>query len=228
MKSEERHELKTNELQENLQQIIAFAREHGTRLLVGAVLVVAAVAAGFYWNYTRAQAVDQEWTQLQSILESGIGTEELPAGELERLAMEATQPQLAAQAWATLGNHNIYKVLRAEDDAEATAAADAARRAYQEIISKYPSQLISAGSAHLGLAILAENDGDWEQAREHYTQITSNQQYAAWPIMELAVQRKNDLATWDEPVVFATSQPAATQSTSTDTSTAEDAAETAG
>src|SRR5439155_10724022 len=43
-----------------------------------------------------------------------------------------------------------------------------ARNAYQEVLSQYPDQLLPAIAAHFGLAAIAENEGNWDEARRQY------------------------------------------------------------
>jgi hypothetical protein len=46
-----------------------------------------------------------------------------------------------------------------------------AKTAYQEVVSKYPDQRIPATAAHFGLAAVAEDAHNWDEARKEYEAI---------------------------------------------------------
>jgi len=64
MKSEHRHDLKTNELRKFAEQFGPFFERNGNRLLWGLAVVILAVGAGIYWMRSSNAAAATGWTRI--------------------------------------------------------------------------------------------------------------------------------------------------------------------
>ena len=77
-----------------------------------------------------------------------------------------------------------------------------ATEAYQNVLNSYADVKNSAIAAHFGLAAIAENQQNWDAARQHYAAITSATADLD-PFHLLAKQRSDLLAKLQQPVILA-------------------------
>lgn len=77
---------------------------------------------------------------------------------------------------------------------ERTKAMDDARQAYQRVLDNYPQVTMASLSAHMGLAAIAENSANWDEAKKQYQAVADGAQYA--PIFQQ--QAKERLESLDE------------------------------
>jgi len=92
---------------------------------------------------------------------------------------------------------------------EPAKALDLAEKSYQQVLSHYGQQRMSAIAARFGLAAIAENNKDWTKARTYYDTIANDPDTPA-ALKTQASVRLTILARLQNPVLLA--QPA-TQST---------------
>ncbi len=202
MKAEERHRLKTNELDMKLSELLKYVSGPGKKYLVGGIIVLLALIAGslMFSNFKSARQ-DQSWL-LQSYLQvrqlnwdkavqqsrlgaAGNASQIAPASytseELAELLEELSdQAQGTAvgmtallQSAETLRSR-LYMEPQYISETQKQEICDSAEKKYNEVLSKYSSNPMAAGAAQLGLAILAEDRGDWKKARELYQKITAD------------------------------------------------------
>jgi hypothetical protein len=86
------------------------------------------------------------------------------------------------------------EVKSAPSSEERSKALAEAKEAYQRVLSNYGDQRLATLSAHLGLAAVAENAGDWEAARKSYEAVANGEMYA----QAFRDQAKARLETLDE------------------------------
>ncbi len=64
MKSEQRHELQTSELDKVAAKIEPFMRQHGTNMLLGLVAILLVTAGTIWWVRSSGSAAQQQWTKM--------------------------------------------------------------------------------------------------------------------------------------------------------------------
>lgn len=208
MKSERRHELKTNDMARGLERLPELARQYGARILLGVVLVVLLVVIILNRIHSRRAAVQAAYEGLAgaqyalSELRSFNTFQYLtPDGDvLARIRLQLTEearnglslalsqtdnPQIMAAALVSQGDLNwlvatLPPVPAATTrpslnlEPEPTKALDLAEKSYQQVLSQYGEQRISAIAARFGLAAIAENHKDWTKARTYYDTIAND------------------------------------------------------
>jgi len=199
MKSERRHQLKSSELSDMLEQAKVYAAENWSKITSVAVLVIVLIAVGLYIRHSRSQEVAQNWQQMFAVLNRDTSAGKV---DLEQMALQTSDKNLAVIAWKVLGDQYLSRWLVAED-IQRDDLARQARQAYMRILDQYQDNTLAVADAHIGLAVLAENLGQWSGARDHYQKIVSDPRFLGTIFVTLAQNRLANLNQWQEPVVFA-------------------------
>jgi len=208
MKARRRHELKSHELADSLEQLVQFLREHGSKVLTGLVVVVLAASVGFYLYRNRQISRQQGWQQLYA---SGTRSGQVRPDDLQRLAEQTSDEKLAALAWKRVGDMLLAEYLFA-DEADRPDIARRAQQAYQTVLDRYSDNALAAGGARMGLAILRENLGQWDAAKKDYEQLAADRSLAGLALSGLASQRLKELDQWRRlPAKIVATAPAATK-----------------
>ncbi|MFA5865549.1 MAG: tetratricopeptide repeat protein [Phycisphaerae bacterium] len=210
MKAHDRHDLKKNDLADTLGHIQRFFIEHGSKVLAVAVLVLVIIAAAFYFAHSSRMARIQAWEQLLA-MQSGQNANFKP-DDLRVLAQQTSDRQVAAFAWKALGDILSREHLTGGEKALASQA----EQAYETVINNYPEFPLVSGGAKMGLGVLYEDTGRWDQAKQIYEQIRENQAFAGTGLPDLARARIENLPTWRQ----ATQTPLPTSQPSTQSVTA--------
>jgi hypothetical protein len=224
MKSEERHDLKTNELADWIANFPEWAKENtGTLAYVAVLIIVVAVAAYFKW-YRPAHTISREqveMSQLAGQLEmnklrlvsaknSAMESPELLRGVADRLdaiSGQLSQPENAAFALIKRG-----EAIRAElHYAPADFAQDPNARAfhinkaktcYQQALAKVSIDHPLAAMAQFGLGLCAEELGNFDEAQKIYSDIVKNEKYVGTATLPMARERLSDMADYKGTFVF--------------------------
>jgi tetratricopeptide (TPR) repeat protein len=224
MKSEERHELKTNELADWLANFPEWAKENtGTIAYVAIVIIIVAVVA--YMKYYRpAAAVSREqleMTQLAGQLEmaklSAAASKEQAAQSQEALRstgdrLSALVDQLSSADSAAFALIKRGEALRAElhyrpadfanDPNALKFQVDKAKTCYQQAFEKAGDDRVLAASAQFGLGLCEEEVGNFEEAQKIYHEIIKNEKYAGTVIVPMARDRAADMSDYKGKFVF--------------------------
>jgi tetratricopeptide (TPR) repeat protein len=224
MKSEERRELKTNELADWIMNFPEWAKENtGTIAYVIVLLIIVAVVAYIKW-YRPAHATSREQLEMSALVSqleiaklqlvaSKSTTPQNPemirtvADRLDSIAVLLTQPEYAALALIKRG-----EALRAElhyapvdfaKDPNALAfQIDKARNCYQQALEKADGNPQLEAAAQFGLGLCQEELGNFEDAQRIYQDIIKNENYAGTAIWPMARDRSADMADYKGKFVF--------------------------
>jgi tetratricopeptide (TPR) repeat protein len=236
MKSEHRHELKTNELAEWLGNLPQWTKENLVTIVIVSVLIVG--LAGFYiWrgynrnvvqvrqraDFTRllsqvsaakmqiVQAQEQENVQDLSfrLLQAAD-----PLGAFARTAKNDRMAALAFIEQAHAIRAELHYGTAEEDyfDQQIGKAADS----YTNALDRSAGNTALAAAAEFGLGLCDEELGNFEQARLKYQQIVANADYKATVPVAQAERRLKIMGDYKEQIEFkpnpspkpeATSQP---------------------
>jgi hypothetical protein len=216
MKARERQDLKKNELMDSLERIRFFFEEHGSKILAVAVVILVVIAAAFYFINNREAARVQAWEQLLSSRTGrSAGTK---ADDLRTLAQTAPDRQVAAFAWKERGDLLLTESMMGEQAGKSTKdLRTQAQQAYDTVISQYSDVTLAAAGAEIGLATLAEETWNWENARKIYQKISADKSLAGTGIPEIASARLAVLGTFEKwsTVPLATTKPVTTTKATT-------------
>ena len=224
MKSEERHELKTNELAEWIANFPEWAKENsGTIAYAVIVLIIVGVAAYFKW-YRPTHAISREqieMLQLANQLEMAkvqvVSVKDQAsanpaairsmADQLGAIAGQLSQPEYAAFALIKQGEalraELHYRLLEFAADPNALAfQVNKAKACYQQAVEKAGDNPQLAAMAQFGLGLCAEEVGNFEEAQKIYHDITANGAYAGTVIVSMARERAVDMTDYKGTFVF--------------------------
>lgn len=202
MDSQERHELRENDLAEFFKNFGEWWSNYGVKLLL-IVLVFAVAFAG--WRLYRAQVEtshEMAWSDL-------AGTTE-PAS-FARVAGEYGDP--AVKMLAALRGADLYRQQAVqgwgEAGAEPTAGLEQAEALYKQVVegAQHPVYRINA---LLGLAAVAETRQNWEAADQYYAQALTAAEGEFPGLGQLAAQRRSLLDDLQKPITLAPAAAAPT------------------
>jgi len=219
MKSEHRHELKTNELAEWLSNLPQWSKENLTTIII--ILAVIVAASAFYVRYRyRKSAVAQEQLEFTNLLNQlsaskmqvlnaqAQGTDLsfmlIPqANSLGAFAQNAKSDQMAALALIKQA-----EALRTElhyrpgtvSEQDVTAQINQAKAAYTEAIKKSLTNASLTAAAKFGLGLCEEELGNFEKAQQTYKDIVSN--FDGTVANAAAKHRLDTMADYKQKVIF--------------------------
>ncbi|MHC4508505.1 MAG: tetratricopeptide repeat protein [Planctomycetota bacterium] len=220
MKSDHRHELKTNELAEWLGNLPDWTKQNlGTIILVTVLL---GAAAGFYFWRTYNRNVVQsrrhvEFTGLLNQVSGGKmrivqaqteGNDQTfmllqPAKNLETFAQSTKNDRMAALALIKRA-----EALRAElhygtvQKDYLISQTNLAKASYAKALDRCPDDPSLAAAAKFGLGLCEEELGNFEQARQIYQQVDANPDFKATGAAVQARRRLATMADYEREVVF--------------------------
>jgi len=211
MKAARRKNLKTNELIQSIQELVQTVRQYGGYIAVAAIALVLVVAIGFYWRYSQQQRLHQAWSDvLMAAQPSGVG----PADrlqQLEQIAVDHEGEHVGAVAELLLAGSLVDEGTYGSAAGDATQREELltrAERAYRHVVERYDDDLVPLGAALMGLANLAEQQRDWQQAQSWYQKVLADKRLEVTPYRTLAAQ---GLETWpklsSQEVVFVEAAP---------------------
>lgn len=214
MRTERRQDLRTNDLQQQLDDVRQYVMQHAAMLTV--VVVAAAIIVGGGFGYMRWQNSRQmeAWDAIDS--SATPSTPEKTIASLEEVADKGLTPGLTVAALLKIGDTSLRESMIPEKAPEASAAPLSqpasvdwpakARDAYTQVVNQHGDDLIAAGRAMMGLGVVAENQGDIEKARTWYKKIADDSRFALTPLVGQAKYRMSKLDAWAKPVVFPPAQ----------------------
>lgn len=229
MKAARRKDLKTNELIQSIQELVQTVRQYGGHIAVAAIAVLLVVAIGLYWRYSQQQRLHQAWSDvLIAAQPSGAGPVDR-LQQLEQIAVDHEGDHVGAVAELLLAGALVDEAMYGSAADDATRREDRlgrAEQAYRHIVERYDDDLVPRGAALMGLANLAEQQGDWQQAQDWYQKVLADKRLEVTPYRTLAAR---GLESWaelsSEEVVFveapASTQPAAASQPAVDSAAAE-------
>jgi len=221
MKSDHRHELKTNELAEWLGNLPEWTKENLVTII--AVVVVVAVAGALYgWRlYSRNVLLVQEQAEFTDLLNqiSGGKMQILQGQESQGrdFSFLLLQPANNLQAFAKKTSHKRMAAMALIKRAEALRAelhygsveeqylanqTNLAKASYTEALEQCPTVPSLAAKAKFGLGLCEEELGNFGQARQAYQDITANTDFENTLVAVQAKRRLQTMADYQQNIVF--------------------------
>ena len=221
MKSDHRHELKTNELAEWLSNLPEWTKENLVTII--AVVVVVVVAGALYgWRlYSRNVLLVQEEAEFTNLLNqiSGNKMQILQGQESQgrNLSFLLLQPANNLQTFAKKTSHKRMAAMALIKRAEALRAelhygsseqqylasqTNLAKASYTEALEKCPEIPSLAATAKFGLGLCEEELGNFGQARQMYQDIATNTDFENTLAAVQAKRRLQTMADYQQNIVF--------------------------
>jgi len=225
MKSEHRHDLKTNELAEWLSNLPQWTKENLTIIIVISAVIVAAIT--FYYiryGYSKSVVAEEqlEFTNLlnqlsaskMQVLSAQAQGRDLsfillqPANSLGTFAQNAKSDQMAALALIKQA-----EALRTElhyrpgtvNNKDLTSQINQAKAAYTEAIQtrlQGTSNPSLTAAAEFGLGLCEEELGNFEKAQQIYQIIAENPDFEGTVAVAQAKHRLETMADYQQKVIF--------------------------
>lgn len=231
MKSEHRHELKTNELAEWLGNLPQWTKENLTTIIVISAVIVVAAAIYVRYSYRKSAAAQEqlEFTNLLNQLSASKvqilnaqaqGTDLSfiliqPASSLGNFAQNTNNDQMAALALIKQA-----EALRTElhyrpgtvSKQDLTAQINQAKAAYTEAIQnrlRGTANPSLTAAAEFGLGLCEEELGNFEKAQQIYQIIAANPDFEGTVANAAAKHRLETMADYKQKVIFKPAPPVA-------------------
>lgn len=223
MKSDHRHELKTNELADWLMHFPEWAEQNRTTLIAAGVLVIVVLGIYIVRLYRGESAATQSQVQLTNLV-SRLAQEKATAAQspekflgftatatdLKDFADHVGNSQMAAFALIKRG-----EALRAElhfgssqitpDDV--ARQVEQARQSYTQALQLASSVPSLAAAAQFGLGLCEEEMGNFDKAKEMYHDIAKNTAYEGTTARAAAASRVKTVDDYRSNVVFQPAPP---------------------
>lgn len=235
MKSDHRHELKTNELADWIMNFPEWANENRTSLIGAAAVIVVALLVYFLSFYRQnivsarnqvrlTNLVTQVPQQINRVANAAMQNNDesyslLPAAQdLQDFAAKSSNPDMAALALIERGaalRAEIHYRLAEVSREELATQIGKAKESYQQALERKPSSPSLAAAAQYGLGLCEEELGNFDQAAAIYREVAQKPEYAGTTAQAEAAYRLKIMDDFKTAVVFrpAPPKPAPTQAT---------------
>jgi hypothetical protein len=199
MKSEERHKLKSNELAQSIMELPDYFRKQGKKWITLLVVVLVVLVGLTVFRSSRLAAQEQRSSRLQNLVveskkiqrqaiesaQSGAASDDFLvdsfddsagplANELANLAQESSGKPVKKTALlqrARLLRSQLFYTNSPISPAKKQELLSQVESIYQSVLLNYSHDVIASGSAQIGLALVAEDRLQWDQARQAYQAI---------------------------------------------------------
>jgi len=237
MKSDHRHELKTNELADWLTHLPEWAQENRTTL-IGAGVVVVLLIGVYFVRFYRMDADVRHHVRLTNLVTqvpaqkrviaqaASQGTDQsitlLPvAQDLEDFAKGVGNSRLGTLALIKRGEAlraELHYRLTEPSPEEVAKQIAQARSSYEKALEQASSNPVLAALAEFGLGLCDEELGHFDKAKAAYQAVAENPDYAGTATQAAAAHRLKTMDDFQGAVVFKPApQPAPAAAASTPT-----------
>ncbi len=200
MKSDERHELKQNDLVGSMAGLYVFLRKYGVYILLVVALGILA------WELLNMHRAAQQ-AKLQAAwmaLQNAVSPHQVQTQVLNKYKM----PAVDARAYVKIGGIYLQTVNKANlntikgfHPTKAQAIAGA-KLAFRKVIHTWPNEQLAVARSQLGLALAYEDAGQWTRAAAIYKIFTrKNATAMQQSFATLASYRLAHLKAWQTPVL---------------------------
>ena len=222
MKSDHRHDLKTNELAEWLINFPQWTKDNLITIICVLGLIVAAAGVCFWKFYGKKEASLQKQFELTNFVN------QLPQGKMQVISAQAQgrdmsfillQPANNLKKFAQVEENDTMAafalIKRAEalrtdlhyrsgtvPGADLTAQINEAKASYSEAVGRAGANLLLMAMAQFGLGLCAEELGNFEEAEQIYRDIMENPDFEGTTVVVQAKYRLNTMADYKQRIVF--------------------------
>jgi hypothetical protein len=234
MKSERRHELKTNALARRLETVPDYWREYGNKVMLVIIVFLIAYLAVRYYNDKKTREAQEIASSMETI-QTQLGT----IDQLDRMYLQTDPANVAEirQKSTLAANDAINTLLNSSKDPKVLARAylaqgdldwrlanlpdppGAATRPELKISNRdlllgeakssfarvldppYNQGALDLFTARIGLAAIAENQGQWDEAKKQYQSMIDAPNFPA-AFKDVARERVSHLADIQKPALI--------------------------
>ncbi len=187
MDADTRHQLKTNELGEMLDQLVHLRDRRVIYGIAAVTLAILLYVSYRVWSWSARAAVESGWAALQQVDSTDPALGDAPLDQLRQIAGSTANEALSATTRLRLA-----EALHARG-----ASGDAAKlneaRAELEAITSGGGPAVIRAAAMYQLAAVFESMREMDQARATYDRLTQNPEFAGSPFVSLAGSRRESL-----------------------------------
>jgi tetratricopeptide (TPR) repeat protein len=231
MKSDHRHELKTNELADWLSHLPEWTKENLITIVIVVAAVVAAAAIYGWRLYSKNIVQVQQQTEFTNLINQvSSGKMQILQGQQEQgrdFSFVLLQPANALQSFAQKTSNERMAALALIKRAEALRTelhygnvekeylinqTNLAKASYAEALEKCPTNPSLAATAKFGIGLCEEELGNFEQAKAIYRDVAENPDFENTLSKIRAKRRLETMADYQQEVAF---KPAPKPATST-------------
>ncbi len=222
MKSEHRHELKTNELSEWIAHLPQWTRENQRMIIYASVVTILVIASYIWHRYQKDIVAVRRTSQLTSLVT------QIPQGKLRILEAQArgldiaymliqnadelnnTAEQIKDNQMSALALVKRAEALRTElhyrlgtvSEQDIISQIALARESYNKAIAKAPANPSLMAMAKFGLGLCEEEVGNFEQAKQIYNEVATNADFAGTVAAVQAERRLEKADDYRQKVTF--------------------------
>ena len=224
MKSEHRHELKSNELAEWLGNLPEWFRDNLITIII-LVVAIGLFAAFFGWRFYSKNIVqvgeDERFTTIVDnimAVKSQIVSQQLAsqssdmsymlltqADDIEKFAAGAKNDNIAALAYVKAADSirsELHYTLDAIDKDYLAEKINQAKALYNKAMEVNPANNTVKASATFGLGLCSEELGDFNDARKVYEAIVKNESFKGTIVVNKATLRLITMDDYKQPIEF--------------------------
>lgn len=225
MKQTRRHELKQNELAHSLTELKEWLSKYANYVIGAAVAVVAVIGIGSYSSQQRNRQFEQGWADYQATVEDyakaagtvGRGANASIPPDAARMDQAFNNMQqvadkyadyedLAARSLLWIGDQALRRLATVQSgpsDAGSLALLDRAEKAYGRVTTEFKNRSLDVAVAQFGLAAIAEERGQFDQAKKVYEELSQWEGAELLPMANLAKVKLKEVDNYAKPVTFA-------------------------
>ena len=223
MKSEHRHELKSNELADWLSNLPQWLNENIGTIII--TLVVICIFAGFFvWRFYSRNVQSGEHEEFTNMLDNMLSIKAdivsqqmgqqssdtsyfllTQANEMSKFADRTENNNIAAfglVAVADAYRSELHYRPEMVNKNDLTENINKAKTNYSQAIAKSPSNKTVRAIAKFGLGLCAEEIGDFNEAREIYSNIIKEPDFAGTIVVNKAKLRLETMDDYKQQIVF--------------------------
>jgi len=223
MKSEHRHELKSNELADWLTHLPEWAKENLSSIII--VIVAIVVIVGFYGfrslsqnaNYAEQAEFSQRVENLLAV-KSEIVSQQMArqtsdlsyillsqATDMEKFAGSTSNSNMAAMALiksADAIRSELQYHHKTVDQKDLVEKVNKAKKDYSDALAKKPSDKTVKALAEFGLGLCEEELGNYDEAKNIYKGLVDNAEFEGSVVVSKAKWRLEIMDEFENDVVF--------------------------
>ncbi len=227
MKSDHRHELKTNELADWIMNLPEWADQNRRTLMAAAAVIVVAALIYFVSFYRKNVVVARTQTRLTTLV-SQVPQQTMRAAsavsqnadesyvlvqtekDLEDFAAKSSNSNMAALALIKRGDAlraELHLRLNEVSHEEVATQIAKAQASYQQALERKPSNPSLAAAAQYGLGLCEEELGNFDKAAALYREVADKPDYAGTTAQAAAAYRLKTMDDYKSAVAFQPAPP---------------------
>ena len=213
MDSERRHQLRENDLAHTLTVTRDFFEQHSKQITVVALTALVLFAIGSFVVRSRAEAHKDVWRQKNELKFEGAQEGPRAIDQLFSIVEDSSDRRFVLEGLIEAGRQSLKLAQDAPFPPNRELNARA-RKAYGQLLKRFPHEPLPVGVALAGLATVEENEFVWDhnvahkdKTREYLTRLSSDSMFTGLPFQRMALDRLKTLDSTFQVTEFAPAPP---------------------